>query len=44
MASGGHPVGVLTQVQHQGHLTGRILGVTISYDSGQPEPRPPDSP
>jgi hypothetical protein len=31
MATGGHPVGVLLEVGHQAHLTGRILGVTISY-------------
>ena len=31
MATGGRPVGVILEVEHHVHLTGRILGVTISY-------------
>jgi len=31
MASGGRPVGVVLEVEHQAHLTGRILGVTMTY-------------
>ncbi|MGZ4448407.1 MAG: hypothetical protein ACXVW4_01325 [Nocardioides sp.] len=31
MASGGRPVGVVLEVGPQVHLTGRIMGVTISY-------------
>lgn len=31
MAAGGRPVGVILEVEHQAHLTGRILGVTMSY-------------
>jgi hypothetical protein len=31
MATAGRPVGVVREVEHQAHLTGRILGVTMSY-------------
>ncbi len=31
MVTGGRPVGVVLEVKHHIHLTGRILGVTISY-------------
>ena len=31
MATGGRPVGVILEIEHQVHLTGRILGVTMSY-------------
>lgn len=31
MATGGRPVGVILEIEHQVHLTGRILGVIMSY-------------
>ncbi len=31
MATGGRPVGIVLEVDHHAHLTGRILGVTMSY-------------
>jgi len=31
MATGGRPVGVVLEVEHHAHLTGRILGVTMTY-------------